>query len=169
MRYAIISFISIVCVVVAVGCSPPPPAPEAETGESTTTGAIEETNRLAAAESWSTGISGYRDWQLAPGTEPMHEDAGNPHGQFGSVYINQVASAAIMGNGETLPDGSILVRENFNEEQVLIKLTVMRKHAGAWFWAVYEPDGMVQAAGEIQSCAACHREASRDGVFFLSH
>lgn len=168
MRYAIIFVVTIVCAVVAVGCSSNTPATESDADKEQETRALDESNKLAAAESWQSGISGYQGWQLAPGTQEMQADGGNPHGKYGSVYLNDIALAAVSSEAATLPDGAVFVRENFNEEQVLIKLTVMRKHAGGWFWSVYEPDGTVQAAGELQSCVTCHQGATHDGVFALS-
>ena len=101
-----------------------------------------------------------------PGTEAMQTSEGNPHGMYGSVYGNALAVAAATGKAERMPEGSIIIRENYNKQEELLRITTMRKTNSEWFWTVYNPDGTVELAGDLQACIECHNESTRDMLFF---
>lgn len=120
-----------------------------------------------AGEIWSNYLNGYRKWDLFPGTNEMMESRGNPHGKFGTIYANLEAKKAVLDIADVMPDGAALARENFDENGEFLKLTVMRKSGGEWFYAVYDGEGMVKAAN-IRSCHDCHSNYERDHIFTWS-
>jgi hypothetical protein len=111
-------------------------------------------------------VTWFETWDLIPGTTAYHESHDNPHGKFGSVYGNELAIATVEHGSTVMPEGSILVRENFNDRKELLRITVMQKKADEWFWVVYSPDGVVELAGRLNKCIECHNKAPNDSVFF---
>lgn len=69
-----------------------------------------------------------------------------------------------------MPNGAIIVKENFTADGTLDLVTVMFKADGFnpdnndWFWAKVKANGEVDAAGQLQGCQACHG-ARRDNDF----
>jgi hypothetical protein len=95
-----------------------------------------------------------------------------PHGAFVSLYLDEAADPALEEPPGEMPDGSILVKENWMDEETLGAFTVMVKRAdyddqtNDWFFARYTPDGQIEAAGAVEGCATCHRAVeSNDYVF----
>ena len=95
------------------------------------------------------------------------------------MFLNRKAA----GNPSSLPDGSIVIKENYSPEQALAAITVMYKTAGYnaesgdWYWVKYNPDGTVASkstdsgsvrlAGRVKGCIDCHSDADGgDFVFF---
>lgn len=98
--------------------------------------------------------------ELYPGTEP--------HGMLLTTYLNGPAADALASGAGTMPDGAIVVKDNYAPDSTLAAHTVMYKVDGYdpehadWFWAKYGADGEVQASGRIASCAECHAQASAE-------
>jgi len=73
--------------------------------------------------------------------------------------------------GDTMPTGAILVKEGYDDAagSSLRAVTAMKKinnyngSAGDWFWAQFDGDGNVSAAGKVSSCISCH-ESGQDYV-----
>jgi hypothetical protein len=61
-----------------------------------------------------------------------------------------------------LPNGAIIVKENYMPDKKLDAVTVMYRvkgfdpEAGDWFWAKYTAKGAVEAAGKVAMCSGCH-------------
>ncbi len=77
---------------------------------------------------------------------------------------------------ENMPDGSIIVKENYSDDEELINVTSMYKKEGFnpetsdWFRLVHTPDNKVQNAGKIGMCIDCHsRMKNRDYLFIDAH
>ena len=72
-----------------------------------------------------------------------------------------------------MEDGSIIAKENYTAEKKFVALTVMYKikgynpTAGDWFWAKYNPDGTVAAAGRVKGCIDCH-SAKKDNDYIFT-
>lgn len=121
----------------------------------------EETD--AAAEVLSA-ISGYSSWEVL--SEEFQPAAG-PHGAFIRTHANSTAGGAITGESFPFPEGSVLLKEVYDEEQELMALDVMAKRDGEWFWLganaagteVREMDGMA-LQGAIPMCVGCHAGTS---------
>jgi hypothetical protein len=111
--------------------------------------------------SYITETHDYTEWKFFPGYEGMYPGQ-SPHGAFLKLYANDAAYRAAK-NGEPMPDGAILVKENYGKNKsTLMAITPMYKAsgynpaAGDWFWAKYSPDGKAAAAGKVDSCISCH-------------
>lgn len=106
-------------------------------------------------------IQGYEQWPLFPGTEKLYEGT-EPHGALLTTYVNQTALDALSAGNLPLPEGSVIVKENYSPEQQLMAVTLMSKKAdfapdaGNWFWVKRLADGTIEAAGAVEGCIGCH-------------
>jgi hypothetical protein len=113
----------------------------------------------------------YTKWEQWPGKEGMYPGQ-SPHGAYLKLYANPVAIQAVRraeGQSISMPDGAILVKENYGEDrQALMAITPMYRvrgynpSGGDWFWAKYGPDGKVDVAGKAEGCINCHHAAPGD-------
>lgn len=126
--------------------------------------ADESMPRPDADSLWSyiTETSPYQEREFWPGHEGMYPGK-SPHGAFLKLYANEPAIAAAKA-GEPMPDGAIIVKENYGKDQkTLMALTPMYKikgynpDGGDWYWAKYGADGAVEAAGQPKGCINCHQ------------
>ena len=112
------------------------------------------------------------EWELWPGKGEKYQ-GGEPHGALFTTYLNSVALDALTGKAGSMPNGAIIVKENYTAEGVFDLVTVMYKVGGYnpdnndWFWAKVKANGEVDAAGQLQGCQACHG-ARRDNDFVLT-
>lgn len=105
------------------------------------------------------------DWALYPGKGELYEGQ-EPHGMLLTTYVNDRARDAISGTADRLPDGAVVIKENYRPDSTLAAVTVMYKREGYdpehnnWYWAKYLPDGSVdnsgKAAGRVPGCIDCH-------------
>lgn len=101
--------------------------------------------------------------------------SGLPHGPMSQVFINSVVETALDNFEGTLPDGSIIVKENVGTDASVTEaaLTVMWKVAGFdpdnndWFWANMTPEGQIVAEGKVADCAGCHSGARANDFVFV--
>ncbi|MBI2906786.1 MAG: cytochrome P460 family protein [Chloroflexi bacterium] len=102
---------------------------------------------------------------LYPGTEP--------HGALLTTYVTDGAFSAIDGKKGSIPNGSIIVKENYMPDKTLAAVTVMYKVKGYdsanndWFWLKYAPNGAIDAQGKVGDCIACHGKR-RDNDFIFT-
>lgn len=107
-------------------------------------------------------------WDLWPGLEPFY-GGNDPHGSLLTTYTNAVARSALTAGDSVLPDGAIVIKENYMPSRELAAITVMYKRAGYnaehndWFFAKYLPDGSLDSApdgtaleGRVPGCQGCH-------------
>jgi plastocyanin len=114
----------------------------------------------------------YQDnWETIPGKGSLYPGQ-PPHGGLVSTYLNAAAAQALETSMESLPDGAIVLKENYTLDEELIGITLMQKRTGYypeyadWFWAQYGPEGEIQGSGRIGSCISCHAAMqSNDYVF----
>jgi len=116
--------------------------------------------------------SPYTQWDFWPGKEGMYPGQ-SPHGAFLKLYANPIAINAAMAGKTQMPDGAIIVKENYAKDgNTLAAVTPMYKvkgynpNANDWFWAKYGPDGKVQAAGKVDSCINCHAAQKKNDYMF---
>ncbi len=114
----------------------------------------------------------YTKWKPWPGKADMYPGK-SPHGAFLKLYVNPIAFKTLQAGSVALPDGAILVKENYGEDRsTLVAVTTMYKvsgynpAAGDWFWTKYGPDGKVMTSGKVQSCIDCHKTAPGDDWLF---
>ena len=109
--------------------------------------------------------SKYQDWALVPGTIPMREGK-EPHGALQNVRANGLAIKGFAFENDPMPDGTMIVKENFNADSVLQGFTVLYKKAGYnpaagdYFWASLGPDMKVKAEGKLAGCISFHTQAA---------
>lgn len=124
----------------------------------------------------------YREnWKLWPGKGKFYEGT-EPHGMLLTTYVNEAAYNAVEKKEKELPDGSIVIKENYMPDKTLGAITVMQKiqgynpEAGDWFWVKFLPDGnpemaemdgkSMPVAGKFPMCIACH-QASTGGIRYI--
>jgi hypothetical protein len=102
--------------------------------------------------------------------------SGAPHGGVVRIYVNDIALNAARDFKGQLPEGAIIVKENYTGHDPaspgdLDALTVMYKVKGYdpehndWFWLKVRPDGKVDAEGKVGMCYGCHaQEGNKDYV-----
>ena len=116
----------------------------------------------------------YTDWTLFPGTSRF-QPGRSPHGAMLITYVNDTARTALTRRTGPfppgpLPDGSIIVKENYTPDRTLDAVTVMYKRAGYnpehgdWYWLKRAANGNVDAEGMVVGCQNCHSAAARDYV-----
>jgi hypothetical protein len=122
---------------------------------------------------WSM-LASYKTWpkfaeNSTPKPSAMHEN------MFVVTYHNQIVGQAITSKKLPLPDGALIVKENFAKttDPMPMALTVMHKQGGAWYWIKAMPDGKVflddmnkpMEGKNVPMCTMCHKVAVNDGVF----
>lgn len=112
-----------------------------------------------------------RTFSLWPGKK-RYSRGTEPHGALLTTYVNGKALEGIRAKRGTLPDGSIVLKENHTPEKKLEAITVMYKvrgynpGAGDWFWAKYAPDGAVLMEGRAEMCLYCHVKMKDNDYLF---
>lgn len=123
----------------------------------------------AADALWSE-ISGYESWNQDSNWVGIQESDDGTHGSHVQIWYNDTTAAGFAAGGDTLDDGSILVKEGYNgaSEDDLAAITVMKKDGGQWFWARYTASGEATVAGFDESfCSGCHAQG-KDMVTHVS-
>ena len=117
-----------------------------------------------AAEIWNfiTETSPYQEWNGWPGMEG-HIPGNAPHGAIIRTFLSGHGVHNIQDTDKgTFDNGIFIVKENFMPDTTLAAITVMYKvegfnpDAADWFWAKYQPNGTVDAAGIPKGCVTCH-------------
>jgi hypothetical protein len=112
----------------------------------------------------------YTKWQMWPGKGKLYKGT-EPHGALLTTYVNEFAHRSA-SQKTRMPDGAMIVKENYTADGKLSALSVMYKvkgynpDKGDWFWGQYDPDGSVKAAGRIDSCIACHEKRKDNDYIF---
>lgn len=135
---------------------------------------MEEMPAADGAKFWTyiSETNPYTDWMHWPGYEEMYP-GGSPHGAYLKLYVNDIALKAIEEEMKEMPEGAIIVKENYaDDKETLAAITPMYKvkdfnpMAGDWFWAKYGADGEVMDSGKVQGCIDCHKKMEdRDWLF----
>lgn len=118
-----------------------------------------------------TATQDYKQWPMFPGKEALYKGQ-HPHGAYLTTYVSPAVLDALQSQRGNLPDGAIVVKENYSPEKELAAITVMYRRsgynpeAGDWFWLKYAPDKTVLAEGKVDGCINCHRAVqNNDWVF----
>ena len=109
-----------------------------------------------------TETSPYEKWIGWPGREG-HIAGNAPHGAIIRTFLSGHGVHNIEDPEKgSFDNGIIIVKENFMPDTTLAAITVMYKvkgfnpDAADWFWAKYQPNGTVDAAGIPKGCVTCH-------------
>ncbi|MFN0101206.1 MAG: cytochrome P460 family protein [Bryobacteraceae bacterium] len=126
----------------------------------------------AAAVRQFLANSNYREaWRLWPGTMEKQASAA-PHGATVSIWLNELAYNAIQSRAGRMPDGALIVKENFMPDRTLAALTVMYKSTGFdpanndWYWLQQTADGTAAAEGRVQGCTNCHNAVASNDLLY---
>ena len=108
----------------------------------------------------------YQDsWKLWSGLGEKYE-GGDPHGMLLTTYLNPAAYDALTGKDGVMPEGAVIVKENYTPEGELAATTMMYKKSGCnadhndWFWLKVLADGTVDKQGKVEGCQTCHGEVA---------
>jgi len=128
----------------------------------------------------ATGASlqGYLDsqdyheaWSLYPGKGRLYApQVSSPHGALLTTYLNGVANETIQNKQGVLPEGSIIVKENYLPDGTFVGVTAMYKVKGFdpptndWFWVKWSGKGTIKQEGKVEGCISCHG-TKRDNDF----
>ena len=108
------------------------------------------------------------NWQTWPDKGELYAGQA-PHGMLLTTYLNEAALEALTGKAGTMPDGAIVVKENYMPDSTLAAITVMYKVAGYnsehndWFFTKHKPSGDLETMpngmameGRLPGCQSCH-------------
>ncbi|MGI6209684.1 MAG: fasciclin domain-containing protein [Anaerolineae bacterium] len=111
------------------------------------------------------------NWAMPPGKGSLYQGQ-PPHGALLTTYVNPQAQQAIERLPGVMPEGAVILTENYDEQGELESYTLMAKRSGYypshgdWFWAQLGPDGEVTQAGKVPGCISCHGAVrSNDYIF----
>ena len=106
-------------------------------------------------------------WELWPGLGEKYQ-GGEPHGMLLTTYLNPAAFDALEGLEGVMPDGAIIIKENYTPEGNLAASTIMYKKSGYnpahndWFWVKALADGTVEKEGMVEGCQNCHGDVKEN-------
>ena len=165
-----------VCVL-AAGCGPGSDAGDAENAEAPSDSvaaapAVALPDTTAAALWAHLQTVDYRQsWSLWPGKDSLYAGS-EPHGMLLTTYANEVAHGALLGGTvANLPNGSIIVKENYMPDSTFAGATVMYKVSGYnpnhrdWLFAKFDPQGTPEDFGRAPMCEACHQQAPSGYIY----
>jgi len=121
-------------------------------------------------------ISGYAKWGHFPESTELTQSKTH-NNMFVISYINDVVAKAASDGTVPLPDGAIIVKENYakKDDATPMALTVMSKMGQDWYWAQGTPDGKVFVGPDgplegkdVGMCVMCHGAAT-DNDSVLTH
>ena len=127
------------------------------------------------ADSLQEEIVDYRQWKTPDWVEGYTESV-HPLPAYVKYYVNDKGMSDI----DNPPDGSIFVKEQFDEDKKFIGLTVMKKIDGYdpenkdWYWAIADTDARITNAGRLNStwtssCIDCHKRGDGgDDLLFIN-
>lgn len=122
-----------------------------------------ESEEISASRLWNriteeAPYESYSFWPREEGVQPGQA----PHGPFHRILVNKALMDSLPRDDRIAPHGSVIVKENMNTAREVTGYTVMAKvdgfdpENGDWYWARYDTDGTVGAAGSVDSCIQCH-------------
>ena len=114
-------------------------------------------------------IAGYDKWRT-PDWVAGYQTSLHPLPAYVRYYVNDIGMSDI----DHPPDGSIFVKEQFDEDKKFLNLTVMKKidgydpDNGDWYWAITDASRKVTNAGKLNSswtssCIDCHKRGDGGG------
>ncbi|MDW7726318.1 MAG: cytochrome P460 family protein [Candidatus Methanoperedens sp.] len=163
IKKIIYTILAIFVVSIFLGCVRGPEEPGAEIPEADG----------RALYNYITEENDYKNWRMWPGKSALYPGT-EPHGVFLTTYVTDNAFSAIDGKMGSLPDGSIIIKENYNPDKELDSVTVMYKvkdfdpEHNDWFWLKYSSDGMIDAEGKVVGCIDCHGLGKDNDYLFTS-
>lgn len=127
------------------------------------------------ADTLEQEIASYKEWKTPEWVEGYTESV-HPLPTYVKYYVNEKGMSDI----DNPPNGSIFVKEQFNEDKEIIGLTVMKKVDGYdpankdWYWAIADTEARITNAGKLNSswtssCISCHKKGDGgDDLLFVN-
>ena len=121
----------------------------------------------ASVRAYLDEVDYQESWELWPGLGEKYE-GGDPHGMLLTTYLSPAAYDALEGKEGVMPDGAIIIKENYTPEGKLAASTVMYKKSGYnpqhndWFWVKALADGTVEKEGMVEGCQNCHGDVKEN-------
>ncbi len=112
-------------------------------------------------------MTDYGNWPLFPGSTKFMKSE-SPHALHITVHVNSMAFDAIESNAQAMPNGSIVVADNYNDNLIIESILMKKKITNRWFWGLITPNGTIESAGfdsnnrMLVECINCHSTAPRD-------
>ena len=132
----------------------------------------------AAVMDYVTETDPYTEWGTWPSDEWNNFNqnlvSGAPHGKVVRIYVNETALEAADGFDGELPEGSMIVKENYVGEDpenpgeldavtIMYKVDGFNADANDWFWVKAKPDGsQIDAEGAVDGCIGCHSQSGHE-------
>ena len=136
-------------------------------------GAYPQDAKQTLAQIYEKEMQGYQSWSLVPDSEAKMPGKG-AHGKFITTYVNDIGLKAMNTGADALPDGTILIKDNFHktDDSAPWSAVMMKKIDGKWFFGVFFPPYEAKMAGfpepgtpAEKACLSCHVKAPNDRVF----
>lgn len=104
---------------------------------------------------------GYTSWMRAPGFE-TRKPTDAPHGDAVEIFVNPVVADVLTNQTKITawPDGSIIVKDGYDDEGVHVLTSILEKRGTEWFWAEYDEDDEPIYSGSPGVCRACHESGA---------
>lgn len=108
-------------------------------------------------------IANYKEWKAPDFFDGYHKSR-HPLPEFVKYYANDT----LLNSIDNPANGSIVVKEQFDQDKKFIGLTVMKRidgyapEHGDWYWAIADTDVEITNAGKLNSiwtssCIDCHK------------
>ena len=120
------------------------------------------------------------NWTLWPGKGQFYV-GGEPHGMLLTTYMNDAALGALSASAGVMPEGAVVIKENYMPDSTLAAVTVMYKRAGYngehndWFFTKHRPSGVLDTMpngmdmeGRLPGCQNCHLGVRANDYLFTS-
>ncbi len=120
------------------------------------------------------------NWQLWPDKGQLYPGQ-EPHGMLLTTYVNDAALGAVTTQAGAMPDGAIIIKENYRPDSTLAAVTVMYKRSGYnadhndWFFTKHLPSGELDQTpdgmpmeGRLPGCQNCHLAVRANDYIFSS-
>lgn len=134
----------------------------------------------AAVWSYLQEVEYRSNWSLWPDKGELYSGQ-EPHGMLLTSYLNDTALTALTTGAGSMPEGAILVKENYMPDSTLAAVTVMYKvksfnpEHNDWFFSKHLRDGSVDKApngmvlqGRVPGCQSCHGAQKANDYVFTS-
>lgn len=120
-------------------------------------------DNVSAKKIWErmTIETNYWKYKLWPGHQGIQPGQA-PHGRFHQIFINPTLYNALPIKNRIAPNGSLIVKENYNIKKELKAITIMLKvkdynpEANDWYWVKFSNTGKIAKEGKPKGCIQCH-------------
>ena len=118
-----------------------------------------------------TEVNDYRQWPFFPDKQPLYPGK-HPHGSLLVTYVSPETLNALQSKKGKLPNGAIIIMDNYDLQKKLQATTVMYRMdgynpgAGDWFWLKYTPNQTIIEEGKSEGCIKCHRTVKDNDWIF---